>query len=179
MSNDDEFGALFDDFKKVAFRLETVTHYEMDDERDALTKYLAGEPLPQTPGNPEWVEFITEAKAAGKQIQRVRCMPSVPTPYLRFELEWGFLYYARAGEDIRILETDDPDRIFGENPSYDYWLFDNEAVGQFAFDKSGRFEGVTVLRDSDEVVRYNTSQEIALKNSIPLRDYLARQRSAT
>jgi hypothetical protein len=69
---------------------------------------------------------VTEGVKAGKLFQRVHVVTSPLSDYLKYEFAWGYVFNARAGEDIRILDLAhqaDPGL-----PAHDSWLFDNTTV---------------------------------------------------
>jgi len=79
---------------------------------------------------------IASSRAAGKTVERVHLGGGELTPYLRFE--WGYAYSAEAGEEIFLLEHPDPQRLFGDLPVHDSWLFDDAVV-----DANDRFGPLT------------------------------------
>ena len=169
-----DFSARFDNFRHSLFRLETLDFYAVNG--DMLDRYLAGEPLPPAGKSSDWLNFVRQATAAGKSIQRIHVVPRKLTPYLRYEIEWGYLYNAAAGEDIRLIVTDDPASVLGKPPLTDYWLIDDDAVGRMEYDAKGTFIGTTVITDPAEVARYKTARDNLIRQAIPLREFLQRER---
>ena len=120
-----EFGKLFETFRASAFRLETVPEHRVAEEAKAFAAFLEGRPLPPARER-EWLGFVASSRAAGKTVERVHLVGGELTPYLRFE--WGYAYSAEAGEEIFLLEHPDPQRLFGDLPVHDSWLFDDAVV---------------------------------------------------
>jgi hypothetical protein len=168
MPTEDE---LFDGFADFAFRLEMLPEYVVPEEAEDFDRFRRGEPLPLD-SNQAWVDYIGAAVAHGKTIQRVRCARTPHVPYVRYELEWGFLYSATAGEDIRI--STEADAFLSRLG--DFWLFDDHDVVLLHYTDDGRYLGSTVVTDNDTL---STAREIraqALEMSTPLRAYLAKAR---
>src|SRR4051794_34587810 len=92
-----KFGHQFESFKRSAFRLESLDHYSVPEEAVDYHRFLRGEELP-TSTEDEWAQFVKKSVAQGKFIQRVHVVPAQLTPYLRYEIEWGYLYSSVAGE---------------------------------------------------------------------------------
>jgi hypothetical protein len=171
-----EFGKLFARFNESAFRLETLPHYLVDEESRAFALYLEGRPFPERK-HEEWLSLVSNAVRKGKLITRVHAIVPVLTPYLRFELEWFYPYNVEAGEDVRILEDDDPQALFAEAPFCDFWIFDDTVAVKMEYDAEGRF-----LRPSrvpeDQIEGYRQSRAVSLDHALPLATYLALKRKA-
>jgi hypothetical protein len=110
---------------------------------------------------------------AGKRMRRVYVVPSRLTPYLRFELEWGYLYSAEAGEDVLLLAHDRPGQLFGEWPLHDFWVFDDRTCVRMRYDEGGRFRFGERVDDPAAVAAYRRAQAVALDHAVPLQRYLA------
>ncbi|MFJ2957432.1 DUF6879 family protein [Streptomyces sp. NPDC087270] len=135
-------GDLFDSFKREAFRLETLDEYSGSGNVDAFRQYVSGDPQPAD-YNADWVEEVRAATSVGKRIYRVHVLSRPLTPYLRFELGWGYRKNATAGEEFFILDTTGK-----ANPLDgvgDFWLFDDEEAATMNYDTSGGFLGAKVL----------------------------------
>lgn len=170
-----EYHTLFSSFRLSAFRLETLSAYNVEAEREAFTAFLAGTPLPDIPPHTSWLDFISEAKSAGKHITRVHLMPVVLTPYLRFQIEWGYYYSYKAGEEIRIL-LPEKDKTEAHVKSGDFWVFDDETFVSLNYTSDGTFLGVTKISEIDKAV-YRSIRDSALERSIPFTEYLSLLRS--
>ncbi|SES03993.1 hypothetical protein SAMN05216188_12054 [Lentzea xinjiangensis] len=130
--NMDQFGRLFVDFTRSATRIETLPVYTVEEEREQLELYLAGEPLPAN-RNAEWAANIRKCVADGKYMGRVHIIDHVLTPYLRFEIDWYYTVNSSAGEDIRFIYREDvPDVIYT-----DTWLFDDTVVVDLSYTEEG------------------------------------------
>jgi hypothetical protein len=111
-------------------------------------------------------------------MQRVHVVPRRLTPYLRFEIEWGYLYSAEAGEEILLLPHDSPDQVFGTWPPHDFWVFDDRIHVRMHYDEAGGFLFASLVDAPEEVEAYRRAQAAALAHSIHLQRYLAEVRSS-
>jgi len=171
------FSGLFSSFGASAFRLETLPAYRVESEADELALFLQGKPLPPD-GNEAWAQIVTKAVAAGKRMQRVHVVPRRLTPYLRFEIEWGYLYSAEAGEEILLLTHDTPGDLFGTWPLHDFWVFDDHVFVRMHYAEDGRFLYAATVEDGGEVEAYRRAQAIAVAHAVPLQRYLAEVRGS-
>lgn len=173
--NIDEFYGKFHSFKRRAFRLETLPQYLSDEEEGNLQAFLNGEQL-FGPIDPEWPKMIARNVAAGKSMSRVHVVPDLLTPYLRYEIEWGYAHNIEAGEDVRLLMPEAP-REVRQLAERDFWLFDDEVV-LMDYDADGRLVGVELEEDADRIQKYCRSKDILLSHAIPVREYLSQKRRA-
>ena len=173
----EEFGGLFTSFGASAFRLETLPEYRVESEAAEFDLFLQGKPLPPD-SNEAWCRVVSAAAQAGKRMQRVHAIPRRLTPYLRFEIEWGYLYSAEAGEEILLLVHDQPGQLFGIWPIHDFWVFDDRTYVRMHYDESGRFLFGERIDDPAAVDAYRRIQAVALNHAISLQRYLAEARSS-
>jgi hypothetical protein len=172
----EEFSALFSTFEQSAFRLETRKTYRVPQEEELIKEYLEGKPLPSDT-NEAWCKRVKDAVSAGKTMSRVHVMPTMLTPYLRFEIEWGYLYNAEAGEQILLCQHNDPAQIFGSWPVDDFWLFDNEICVRMQYGADDAFQfGERITKPAD-LKEHQHLRDIAIKRSITLNAYLSKIRS--
>lgn len=164
---------LFEDFSGTAFRLETLGKYTVEGEQEDFRRFLSGDPLPPTP-NEQWCRRIREAAAQGKDYQRIRLLPDPLTPYMKFEIDWCYLYSAEAGEKISVLLPEAPADLRAE-AIQDFWMFDDEQVVLLHYDDEGRFSGAEQV-DAGKVPAYRALRDRLSEHAIPLREYLARIR---
>lgn len=172
---DSEFEQLFTRFERTAFRLETLLEYRVAQESGAFASFLAGRPRPASLGG-EWLELVSRSTAAGKAFERVRVVPHLLTPYLRFEFAWGYAHSAQAGERILVVESDPPTTLFADTPLVDFWLFDDEVAVEMDYDSSGRFRHAHEV-SREEVRRYVECRARMKAASIPLEEYRASDQS--
>jgi hypothetical protein len=159
------FQALFDNWNRSAWRFECQGVYREPKEQEPLRRFLAGEP-DDLAWYQSWPNRIRGWRDAGKIIGRVRQLTEPLTDYLRFEL---FITppAVEAGEDIRILSVD---RVPPGLPRQDFWIFDDARVALMRFGPDG-VAGADIITDPNEVQRYLTLQETAIRASLPYNDW--------
>jgi hypothetical protein len=157
-------------FKQTAFRLETLPEYRVEQEAEWFAEWQRSGRVPElTPDNDSWCKLLSEAKAAGRRMQRVRLVTTPLTDYERFELA-TFRDSLAAGEEIRVCHRESWERIETADNLGDFWLFDDETTIMLDYDTEGRFQG-TKNGVSSICIR---QRDLALEHSIPLADFLAR-----
>ena len=148
-----EFGKHFSNFRKTAFRLEQLSMFNVEEEREAIQKIRSGEPMPED-FNKEWLDILLSAQTAGKEFSRVRVIDGKLTEYQKFEINWGYKRSIKFGEDIRFIIR--PEISLFETPvpiTKDFWLFDEQHCFLMEYDYCGTFLGVTKVPD-DSVQLY-------------------------
>jgi hypothetical protein len=181
-----EFGALFESFTASAFRLETLAEYRVESDAGRLDLFLKGKPLPPpldaSSPQGEWRQLVAGAVRRGERMYRVHVIPHRLTPYLRYEIEWGYLYNAEAGEEIMLLLHDQPVQLFGTWPIDDFWLFDDGtatcACVRMHYDAVGRFLFGQLITDPSELDACRRARDVALGHATPLQQYLAEVRNS-
>ncbi|WP_327678086.1 DUF6879 family protein [Kitasatospora sp. NBC_00458] len=163
-------GEWFGAFEREAFRLETLDDYSRSGGVDAYEAFLAGEPQPESYRSADWVTTVRNATRAGKRMYRVHVLSRPLTPYLRFELGWGYRRNALAGEEFFILDTtEQPNPIPG---APDFWLFDEHTVGSMKYDDAGGYLGSEFV-DADRVAEFVTYRDTAMAHAEPFPDWWA------
>ena len=175
MSSDaDTLSRLLGGFQRSAWRLEARDRYGADPE---LHAYLRGDPLPPPAdaGMRAYLENLRAMPAQGRSSGRVHAIAGPLTPYLRYEVDWGYARTADAGDDVRILHRRNwAESPFGEQPP-DFWLFDAElpeaSVALMHYAPDGEWRGLEVI--TGDVGDYIQLRDLAVRDSIALREYLA------
>jgi hypothetical protein len=174
----EEFSELFQSFRTSAFRLECLSEYRTPNDVANMDAYLEGKPLPLHSFD-AWCDLVRDAVSAGKEMSRVHVIPSRLTPYLRYEIEWGYAYAAEAGERILLLQHDVPAQVLGTWPVSDFWLFDDAIAVRMQYAEDGRFEWAERIMDGDMIDEYRRIRDTATAEAVPLQTYLARVRAAS
>ncbi len=164
---DEQFARLFETFREEAFRLETLPRYSVPEELADFEAYLDGAPQP-VQVDEEWLSFLRSAAASGRRVVRVRCMGGALTPYLRFEIEWGYQLSEPAGE--RILLCMSP--IVPPAGVGDFWLFDDSTLVLMRYGAAGEFLGAFQEADPRTVAACRATRDEAVAAAIPLREFL-------
>jgi len=170
-----EFAQLFDSFDQSAFRLESLDHYTVPEETVDYQRFLAGEELP-TSREDEWAQFIKKSVGQRKVMQRVHTVTMPLTPYLKYEIEWRYLYNSVVGEDIYLLNrTDVSSQILRLT---DFWLFDRKTLVVMKYDSAGRFLNAALDDSPEKIVACRDASISLLKLATPLKTFLARIRTS-
>jgi len=162
----EQWAAYFRDFTVSAFRLETLSAYNVDDEFDEYQRFLAGE-RPPADLYYGWLDTVAGHAAAGRSMQRVRVVSRPLSDYVRYEFEWGYEFNVKAGEDIRILDVTNRDV---ELPDLDFWMFDSTAVVHMNYDETGAVSSRELIENPD-LDKYLAWRDLALSESVPFGEY--------
>ncbi|MFT2016092.1 DUF6879 family protein [Streptomyces sp. 796.1] len=163
----EEFGRLFEDFERTAFRLETLDAYDVEEEQEEIARFLAGADMgPEWADNP-WVRSMTDK---GKQVARVHVLSSPLTDYLRYELS-AYPGNVTAGESIGVIDRSE--LVAPELPDHDFWLFDDRDVYRMHYTAAGAFIGGELL-PPDALAAYQGHRDRALAAAVPFVDYWER-----
>lgn len=147
----DVYEQMFEGFKVSARRLETLPTYHIKGgEWEEYQQYLQGIPIKDF-ANQDWVEDVGAWKKAGKEIRRIRVIPSTLTRYLRYEFEWCFPENMLAGEVIRVVAQADYQNLVSKATSGDFWIFDEKYVLSMQYDEEGRYLGENLIDNKDLV----------------------------
>jgi hypothetical protein len=160
----EDFLGIFDWFGQSAFRLETLDHYAMEYEEEAVQRFLAGEPR-DTSYIDGWLQRVRATVGGGRRMQRVHVV-SEPLSDYRLNVE--------AGEDVRILPRQATAGL--DLPDHDFWLFDGQQVVCMRYDGDGAFLGAEQIDDPGAAARYGAWRDAALGAAIPYDRYVAEHR---
>ncbi len=162
---------LFSEFKESAFRLELLPQYIVKSEEDDFAAFRRGESESKEK-NASWVEYVREQCSHGKTMERVHIIPRELTDYLRYEILWGYVFSAEAGEKIFFVYEDGvPSRISPTNLQ-DYWLFDSEVALFQKYDEEGRWLGGELVEARCDIELCKKVRDDLLKSAFPLSDLL-------
>ncbi|MDQ2946118.1 MAG: hypothetical protein M3Y27_09285 [Acidobacteriota bacterium] len=170
----------FENFLSEAFRFEGLADYRVPEEAPILTAYLNGELFaPEKSASwqnyfAEWHAFVRKRTADGRRLVRVRMIPSVISPYVNMELEWGYPHNIEAGEEVFVITEADCRPIFAGNPG-DFWLFDKVTAIDMHYSSDGSFIDATSGKLTSGT--YLRLRDALLKKSISLREYLKKRRT--
>jgi len=165
------FELMLTSLQSSAFRLEALPQYLVDSEAEAFSAYQRGELLlpPRSKDQQWWEALVREHAAAGRVLQRVHVLPDVITPYLRFEIEWGYAYTQAAGERVHFLPTSAPPAV-RRAATQDFWLLDDRILVYAIYDGEGRF--LRLEKEEDKTCLANALQQRddLLAHAVALRD---------
>jgi len=165
----------FDSFEHSAFRLETLPVYSVPEEADDFQRFLSGESLPISM-NEEWCDWTRQQTLLGKTLQRVRVISLPLSSYLRFEIDWRYVYSNVAGEEIYLLEKS---KIPADMLSLaDFWLFDGRVLVRLRYDSNGHFIAEEADIAASSISIYREAATSLLSLGTPLKQFLADIRNA-
>lgn len=171
---------LFQNFRSSAFRIEALDLYDVDSDKGGFKQYLSGIPLrSDDPADRAWCKFIEAATKSGKTVSRVHVISGPLTPYLRYEIDWGYAYNQTAGDQIFILHRPDARTLLSDKPLKDFWLFDESTVAEMIYDKECHFLGAQITTGAAVVSECIRQRDVALRHAQSLSDYLSRLRRTT
>jgi hypothetical protein len=170
VTSSSSFADLFESFEHEAFRLETLDDYGQSGSVDAYQAFLAGEEKPEG-YNASWLAEVRRHAGAGKLVHRVHVVSRPLTPYLRFELGWGYRTNSEAGERFFILDVTDVPSPIPDAP--DFWLMDGRTAAVMNYDDAGKFLGAEVL-PNDQGARFAEYRDTALAHAEPFADWWAK-----
>jgi len=173
----DEFQSLFGSFEKSAFRLQLLPEYEIVDEQEDYAKFLAGEPLPERSGIP-WLKTMAGQVSRGREWTNVHLLPECLTPYLRYLIDWWYVYQDRAGARIRFLPHRYAQEIHALAP-HDFWLFDDRVMILLHYAPSGELLEAEDASSPASLALARRARDFALPHAENLRAILARRRAGS
>jgi hypothetical protein len=126
----------------------------------------------------DWLAVLRRLPAQGRTLGRVHVITGSLTPYLRYEIEWGYAPMAAAGEDIRILHRRSWAEMPFERQPPDLWLIDDSVVAVMRYDGDGRWLGLDRVSDPRDIAMYRSLRDLAMDHAVPLAAYLRAMRTA-
>jgi hypothetical protein len=163
--------SLFTTYTKSAFRLETLQNYAVAYEDKPYQDFLAGKKRYTDAPQAKWARLIADNKAAGKTMSRVHIIQEPLTDYIKFEILWPYRDNVMAGDDIRLVVTQQ--NKWPENlPQKDFWLFDDRLVADMEYDDRQRFVAAILNDDSKVIAQRIAWRYEAMRQSIAYDDYM-------
>jgi hypothetical protein len=152
--------------QREAWRLETLPVYRVPQEKEAVRRFLAGEPVTREATQP-WFDRIKAYVADGRSVGRVHVVTRPLTDYLLFEFA-HYRHNVEAGEAVRILDvTDRPNPLEG---APDFWMFDRSRVVLMHYEP----DGTQISRElyEGDPTPFLEFQRIALAESVPFEEFV-------
>lgn len=167
--SDEGFDKLFDGASKSVFRLETLPVYNPVSEASKLAAYLAGDPCPKVGVTTPYMREVMDQTGRGIRRFRVHVVHGPLNDYLRYEMEWGYVFNSQAGEEIFILDTAEkgrPERLVDE----DFWFFDDTHVARMNYRADGEYLGKELVEVPD-LEHYRAQRDLAMEQAVPFNEY--------
>lgn len=158
----DDFGAMFRNFARSAFRLEVHQTYTILSEADEVQLFLAGGEQPDDDDS-SWHRMVRDHTAAGRTMRRVKIVRRPLTDYTRYLFAWGVPGNVEAGEDYRILDVTEREV---DLPNQDFWIFDDATVVLLNFRQDGTLAGIE-LAEPEHLQQYLDWRDVAMSESVP------------
>jgi hypothetical protein len=173
--NEQELGEFIDrHFTHSLFRLETLERYDVESDGGDFEAYLQGKPSPAAAGKQAWLDQLRCEAAEGKHSQRLRVVGDPLSDYIRYECEWGYVFNAQAGEEIRVLDLGQLDwRADLLADEEDFYLVDDQWLVRMIYDDAGRFLGAEVVGESEEFERVQGLIDQLWGVAVPFADWWA------
>ena len=142
-----EFEAVWDKISpRHILRVENRDTYLVDSDGDDFERFRDGRTL-ASEQHASWLAHLDQARGQGVAWSRVRLFRGDPTDYGLYECH-AFVDSADHGEQIRVVQHDDPDLI--DVP--DFHVLDNRHVLRLVYDQAGRHLGAVLVSGTDAVV---------------------------
>lgn len=159
-------------FQRRVFRLETLDHYDAENEREPFARFLAGQPADWAWREP-WQRIVREHRAAGRIMQRVHVVSEPVSDYVRFELLRVYPANVEAGEDVRILSRTTAEKLSLDLAwDGDFWEFDDALAARLIYDGTGTVSRVE-LEGREQLAWRSRLRDLTLFYSTPLAQYVA------
>lgn len=170
----EEIANLFARCQSSAFRLQRQAAYLVEEEADDFKRFLSGIPFPTVDDDP-WLKTIERKAKAGIVITNLHVLPHRLTPYLRYAIDWSYVFRHLVGERILFIEETEARRC--DPPArQDFWLFDDRLAVVMRYDPEGRFISAEAVEEPTEVERYQSIERAVVECAFDLPELLSRRR---
>lgn len=177
LSPDNPFPRLFTQAKNQAFHCEMRDSYLVDDEAEALRRFMAGEPpLTERPGPWQaWRDLMRDTTQRGVAVRRVRVVTVPHSDYVQWLLQITADGELGSYENIRWLPRHllDPELLSLD----DWWLFDNHLLAYNLVNGEGAPAGLAATEDPMVVSAYCSARDRLWEKAIPNVQYASSERA--
>ncbi len=120
-------------------RVETLDAYSSASDADYLALFRAGEPKPDPSEKQPWLDRLATGGERGHPWGRLRVVSRPVSEYVRYACEWGYVDNVAAGEDVRVLDSDQwSTAVRHLRDDGDLYIVDHRVFGM-AYDETGAF----------------------------------------
>jgi hypothetical protein len=160
--------ALFQEVRSSWFRLETLQAYGVAYEDEEFGSFLDTGRFDRD--DDSWQKMIRGHVDAGRNLRRVHVVEEPLSDYLRYEFA-AYELNQEAGEDIRLIRTDQGEWPSGLPREEDFWIFDDADAWSMEYDADGRFLAAERVTDPAKLEQYRQWRDVALATSMSLTEY--------
>lgn len=174
----DIFDKMFGEFQTSASRVEILPIYHIEGgEWEEFEQYRKGIPI-RGFANRDWIDLVATWKKSGKEIKRIRVIPTKLTEYLCYEFEWCYPRNWIAGEVIRVIGQKTYKQLSDPETRGDFWVFDDKYVLQMNYDEDGRYTGERLISEQELKAKYVSLSAKLEQKSIPYTNVMELLRKA-
>ncbi len=122
----------------------------------------------------KWIKSLKSAQAKGIAVQRIRVIPKQLPDYIKYEIDSWQEFSVKNGEQIFFLDEDEYQKAVSESgfEAKDFWLFDDERLLIFNYNKNNQFTGDIQIADNGMINRYREMKCKLLKRSTPMDSFI-------
>ncbi|MFD9323838.1 helix-turn-helix transcriptional regulator [Streptomyces sp. NPDC060053] len=154
---------MFTTLRHSAWRLESRSRYAWHERRPEYRAFADGRHVDWDVQS-EWCRNRRAQTALGKRFERVRVIDDPYTECQLYLLLQNSPRNAVSGEDVRFLTRAEADEL--ELPREDFWIFDARTVARLRFDDRDETDGIELITDPAEVLRYAQVREAAWHRAV-------------
>lgn len=167
------FDALFDEFRRTAFRYEGLPTYSIPTEQPRIQAWREHRARPErSVRTSDWLRRIAVTTAQGKEWTRVRAVDRPLPEYLRFELT-AYVENQAVGDRTLLLDRD------ATSADRDFWLFDGGSedarAALMTYSPEGGFLGYELVDDREALADLERTRQRLVDAAMPLNEWLVGQ----
>lgn len=171
MAND--IAKLFKEYEFEVFRLQTLTEYNVDSEKESFDKFKKDGILPDVNLYSDWNQNIKRQTDAGKKFINTNIvLSSGPTVYQRFGNSFKKIQ-TKLGMQWIFMMVDDFKNMMKRHDvmPFDFWMFDEKIVFEMLYNDAGNWVGNREITDTDLIKKLVDVKNDFIKNSFGYEEY--------
>lgn len=153
-------------------RVQTRNLYNVPSDGKDFRRYVEGFQFQPSPARRDWAAKLRADADAGKIRRNVHVVREPLSRFLSFQFEWGYLYNAEAGQDIRVVSvgnTTAAEHLFDVG---DFTVVEHKDVVRHRYGKDGKVLGA-VQASSDAAQAYAALAEVVWEQAAPFAEWWA------
>ena len=173
----EDIDELFRTASRRIFRVESLPEYNVPGDLAIFAHFTRGVPLLpfEHSGVKDWLDKIHRICERGISFQRLRLIPRLITPYLRYEIDWYYSHSKPYGEDTRFY----PLTSMPQSIKSDFYVFDDAKVVHIEYNARCDWTGSYLETNDTRANELINGSSVIWNNATKLEDFLARYRSLT